>query len=78
MKQAAERMQVPFALAMARVSTLIEQEGLTEYTFAYVWLFQVLALSASLYGPYWITPSRAGALACLRVPAEKICMPFRR
>ena len=57
MKRAAEQMQVPFSLAMAKVRTLIKKERLVDYTYAYVWLFQVMALSASLYGcQVWSTP----------------------
>ena len=79
MKKAAERMQVPFALAMARVRTLIKQEGLTEYTFAYVWLFQVLALSASLYGcQVWSTPFLPPAKAEHTVLSRSHALFFKR
>ena len=50
MKRAAGQMQVPFSLAMAEVRTLNKKERLVDYTYAYVWLFHVMALSASLYG----------------------------
>jgi hypothetical protein len=57
MKKAVEQMQIPFSLAMARVRTLVKKERLVDYTYAYVWLFQVMALSASLYGcQVWSTP----------------------
>ena len=46
-------MQVPFSLAMAKVQTLIKKERLVDYTYAYVWLFQVMAgtLGKSLWVP---------------------------
>ena len=50
MTQAAERMQLPFPIALAKVQTLIKKEGVADHAFAYVWLFQIMVLSASLYG----------------------------
>ena len=48
MTKAAEKMQLPFSVAMAKARTLIKKEGIADRVFAYVWLFQVMALSASL------------------------------
>ena len=79
MKKAAERMQVPFARAMARVRTLIKQEGLAECTCSYVWLFQVLALSASLYGcQVWSTPLLPPAKAEQTVLSRSHALFFKR
>ena len=56
MTKAAERIQLLFSIAMAKVRTLIK-EGITDHAFAYVWLFQFMALPASLYGcQVWATP----------------------
>lgn len=50
MMRAAARMQEPCAKAMAKVRKLVKRERLTDNPFATLWLFQVIALPASLYG----------------------------
>jgi nitrate reductase NapE component len=57
MTKVAERMQLPFSSAMAKVRTLIKKDGIADHAFVYVWLFHVMALSASMYGfQVWSTP----------------------
>ena len=79
MTKAMERMHLPFSLAMARVRALIKQEGIAACTFTYVWLFQVLALSASMYGcQVWSTPYLQKGKADLTLLSRSHALFFKR
>jgi hypothetical protein len=49
MGRAAVRMQGPFAKVMAKVRTLVKREELADLPPVTLWLFQVMALHASLW-----------------------------
>ena len=79
MRKAVGRMQLPFSLAMARVCSLIKREGIVDTAFAYVWLFQVKALSASLYGcQAWSIPFLQPAKAEQTVLSRSHALFFKR